>query len=275
MTLDVLISTMGYDGINRVVEMRLPKVENVRYIVSWQLPGDTYPGQVPAELQDRDDVSVYQLNSRGISINRNNAMLMSTADICLTADDDLRYTSEQLSAVVDAFVSNPDVDIATFRYEGDDNKWYSSREFDLSKPVRGFYVSAIEMAFRREKVVGRVTFNELFGPGEHLLQAGEESVFLHQALCRGLKGRFFPVTITRHRGLSTGSRKLAPGVLMANGAYFAIVYPFSGILRLPLFAWRNYRKGLVKLFPAMRHLLKGYIYGKRNFNHDGTVRHRH
>lgn len=275
MTLDVLISTIGYDGIKRVVAMDLPTVDGVRYVVSWQMPGKDYPGLVPAELSGRNDVDVYQLNSRGISVNRNNAMRMSLADLCLISDDDLRYTPEQLHAVIDTFRNNPDVEIAAFRYSGGAGKWYSEREFDLSKPVRGFYVTAFEIAFRRENVVGKVTFNELFGPGDHLLQAGEENIFLHQALCRGLKGRYFPITITRHEGFTTGSRALAPGVLMANGAYFAIVYPFSGILRLPLFAWRNYRRGLVKPFPAMRHLLKGYIYGKRNFNHDGTVRHRH
>ncbi len=271
MTLDVLISTMGYDGIKRVVAMNLPRVDNVKYIVSWQLPGDDFPGVIPQELM-REDVNVYQLNSRGISLNRNNAFDNSTADICLTADDDLKYTPEQLKSVITAFENNPDVDIATFKYSGNDKKWYSKREFDLSKPDRGYYVSAIEMAFRREKTIGIVRFNELFGPGEHLLQAAEETIFLHQALSHGLKGRYFPVTITHHESVSTGSRQLTAGVLMANGAYFAIAYPVTALLRIPLFAWRNYRRGLTKLFPAMLHLFKGYIYGKRNFNHDGTIK---
>ncbi len=121
MTLDVLISTMGYDGIKRVVAMNLPRVDNVKYIVSWQLPGDDFPGVIPQELM-REDVNVYQLNSRGISLNRNNAIDNSTADICLTADDDLKYTPEQLKSVIATFENNPDVDIATFKYSGNDKK---------------------------------------------------------------------------------------------------------------------------------------------------------
>lgn len=36
---------------------------------------------------------------------------------------------------------------------------------------------------------------------------------------------------------------------MAQGAYIAIVYPFTALLRLPLFAWRSYRRGQTKMFP--------------------------
>ena len=38
MTLDVMIVTIGADGIKRVAAMNLPEVEEVRYIVSWQMP---------------------------------------------------------------------------------------------------------------------------------------------------------------------------------------------------------------------------------------------
>lgn len=269
MTLDVLISTLGNDGIRRVVEMNLPQVENVRYIVSWQLPGEC-PGAVPRELV-RDDVSINRLNLRGLSINRNNAIRLSTADVCLIADDDLRYTPEMLSAVIKTFENNLDVDVATFRYSGSD-KWYSGHEFDLSRPEKGYYPASVEIAFRRDSVAGKVEFNEAMGLGAPLLHSGEEAVFIHQALCRGLKCRYFPVTVAHHEGLSTGLRRLTAGVLMGQGACFSVVYPGTGLLRLPLFAWRACRRGQTRLFPAMCHLLRGYMYGKRNFNPDGTAK---
>lgn len=270
MKLEVLISTFGYDGINRVVKMNLPRVENVGYVVSWQLPGADYSGVVPCELV-RDDVKICQLDSRGLSVNRNNAIMQSTADICLIADDDLRYTSEMLLAVIKTFECNPDVDVATFRYSGSD-KWYANHEFDLSEPERGYYPSSVEIAFRRDSVAGKVEFNEMMGLGTPLLQSGEEAVFIHQALCRGLRCRYFPLTVTHHEGLSSGLRELADGVLMGQGACFSVIYPGTGLLRLPLFAWRAYRRGQTKLFPAMLLLLRGYMYGKHNFNPDGTVK---
>lgn len=273
MKLDVLICTMGRDGIERVVAMNLPRVRNVSYIVSWQMPEADSPRTVPHELL-RDDISVSIIGSRGLSKNRNNSIRQSSADICLIADDDLRYTPDGLTAVIETFEKNPDMDVATFRFSGADGKWYSDREFDLAKPEKGYYPTSFEIAFRRARIAGKVEFNEQMGLGAPQLHSGEEAVFIHQALCRGLNCRYFPVTITRHAGLTTGLRKLTAGVLMGQGACFSITHPVTGLLRLPLFAWRNYRCGRTKLFPAMHRLLRGYIYGKRNFNHDGTIKSR-
>ncbi len=269
MKLEVLISTFGHDGIRRVVGMDLPRVEGVGYVVSWQLPGEC-PATVPCELV-RNDVKVCQIDSRGLSVNRNNAIRQSAADVCLVADDDLRYTPDMLQAVIDTFENNPDVDVATFRYAGSE-KWYAVHEFDLDKPVKGYYPSSVEIAFRRDRVSGKVEFNEAMGLGTPLLHSGEEAVFLHQALCRGLKCRYFPVIVAHHEGVSTGFGKLSESVLMGQGACFSVIYPVSGVLRLPLFAWRAYRRGQTRLFPAMWHLFRGYMYGKRNFNPDGTVK---
>ncbi len=272
MTLEVLISTLGRDGIRRVAAMELPRLENVSYVVSWQMPGETGRAEPPKALSARPDVRIFQSDSLGTSVNRNNAIDRSSADICLIADDDLKYTPGQLSAVIDTFERNPEVELATFMHSGGDDKWYPGISFDLAKPIKGYNVSCVEIAFRRQCGKGPWRFNELFGPGEHPLQAGEENVFLHNAISRGVNCRFFPVVITHHEGRSTGHRTLTPGTLMATGAYIEIAYGLGGIPRLPLFAWRNSRKGRTKLFPAMRHLLRGYIYGKRNFNRDGSTK---
>ena len=272
MTLDVLISTLGIDVINRVTKMNLPVAKNVNYVISWQLPNPNEQNSpIPLELI-RDDIKIHKLHSIGISKNRNNAIKHSTADICLIADDDLRYTAEQLQSVITSFNEHPEYQILTFKYSGDDNKYYPQAPFDLALKKKGYYVSEIEIAFRRE-VSNKVLFNEYFGPGLHPLQASEGAIFIHQALSAGIKSLFVPITITHHAGgVSTGNRTLTPGVLMAQGAYISIVYPSTALLRLPLFAWRSYRRGQTKMFPAMRHLWRGYIYGKRYFNHDGSIK---
>ncbi len=272
MTMDVLICTLGLDGIQRVAQMELPQLENVNYIVSWQMPGYDTAQELPESLANRGDLQVYQTDSCGLSVNRNNAIDRSTADICLIADDDLKYTPRQLQAIIDTFEENPQVQFATFMHSGGDGKWFPKESFDLSKPVKGYYVTSFEIAFRRQSVKGILRFNELFGLGPHPLQAGEENLFLHQALKKGVNCRFFPITITCHEGKTTGNRALNKGVLMASGAYIEIAYGLSGILGLPLFAWRSWRKGQTRLFPAMTHLFRGYIYGKRHFNHDGTIK---
>lgn len=269
MKLDVLISTLGIDGINKVADMHLPVTEGINYIVSWQLSRSEINMPLPSRLM-RDDISVYRLEGKGLSLNRNNAIDKSTAEICLIADDDLHYTSEQLQSVIAVFGRDANLGLATFCHTGS-GKWYPRHEFDLNTTPRGYYVSSVDIAFRREKI-GRLRFNPYFGLGAPELHACEEALFVYQALHMGIKCRFFPIDICHHNGTTTGLRQVGKGVVMANGAYLSIVYPCSALLRLPLWAWRNWRHGRIKLFPAMASLLKGYIYGKRYFNHDGTMK---
>jgi len=269
MTLDVLISTCGSNGIKRVAQMNMPQVDGVAYIVSWQLTDDEIDAEVPQTLA-RQDLTVHKINGRGLSRNRNHAINHSTADICLIADDDLDYTYEQLAAVKATFEQNEHLDIATFRFSGSE-KVYPDYEFDLRHTPKGYYVSSVEIAFRRQSI-GELRFNEWFGLGAPILHSGEEGVFVHQALCRQLNCHYFPITITHHHGDTTGMRSLTPGVLMAQGAYLSIVHRATALMRVPLFAWRNWRLGRVKLFPAVCHLVKGYIYGKRYFNTDGSIK---
>lgn len=191
MTLDVLISTLGIDGINRVSKMNLPVASNVNYIISWQLPNPNEQNSpIPLELI-RDDIKIHKLHSIGISKNRNNAIKHSTADICLIADDDLRYTAKQLQSVITAFNEHPEYKIITFKYSGDDNKYYPKNSFDLATSKRGYYISEIEIAFRRE-VGDKVLFNEYFGPGIYPLHACEGAIFIHQALSVGIKSLLYP-----------------------------------------------------------------------------------
>ncbi len=254
LTLDVLISTLGRDGISRVAQMRLPEIDGVGYIVSWQEP-DGLP--VPPELASRPDVRIYPLGGRGLSRNRNNALDHSTADIRLIADDDLRYTPDGLRAVIAAFERSPEVDIACFRYDGADAKTYPSRECRLTtKLPKDYYLTSFEMAIRNRGEASRLRYDERFGLGSGCLPLGEEEELFHRAVRHGLVARFFPVNITTHPGLTTGNRPMSdPRALRARGAVIALYYPLSWTLRIPLVAWRERRKGRA---PFLGMLFQGF-----------------
>lgn len=261
MTLEVLICTFGNEGINRVAKMNLPKVESVKYLISWQT--NEFNLLLPDELH-RNDIRISTTNSNGLSVNRNHSIKKATGDICLIADDDLAYTASQLKTIINTFESNPNVDIALFRHSGSDNKQYPEYEFDLKKEPKGYYVTSFEIAFRRSRIPTSLRFDTRLGVGT-AMPAGEEALFIYQALKAGLNCRFFPLTITHHEGLPTGVRLPTPGVLQAQGVIIAKKFSLTGILRLPLIAWRLSRKGKAQFFPAVQHLFKGYIYGKRYF----------
>lgn len=258
MTLEVLICTYGNEGINRVASMELPSVEGVKYLVSWQT--NEFNPLIPNELH-RSDLRIYITQSKGLSNNRNHALKKASGDICLIADDDLKYSAAQLKAVINTFDKNPSIDFGLFQYSGHNSKKYPSYEFNLNKEPKGYYISSIEIAFRRNSLPTTLKFDTRLGVGTSM-PAGEEALFIHNALKHGLNCRFFPITIAHHTDLTTGSRTPSPGVLQANGVVIAVKYGTLGLLRLPIIAWRYYRQGKTKFFPALHHLYKGYKCGK-------------
>lgn len=258
--LDVLICTFGKGGLSRVVRMDLPEVEGVRYIVSWQTAGAD-PENVPSGLK-RSDIVISPTDTIGSSNNRNHAISIATAPLCLTADDDLRYTSGQLQAVIDAFDARPDMELASFRYSGPDNKAYPEKETALDWPLpRGFYSTSFEVAFRRDAVQGKIFYNPYFGINSPRLVCGDDSVFLLDCIRAGLKCRHIPIVITHHADNSSGTRLYSnPGFITTQGAYIRYAYGSKGALRLPLYAWRQFKAYRINPLRTMRHLTAGFLY---------------
>ncbi|MDO4511001.1 MAG: glycosyltransferase [Bacteroidales bacterium] len=270
MTLQLLICTFN-DGIHRVPELILAPIEGVSYLISWQQAEGFTPCELPAAIADRPDVEVTTLPGRGLSRNRNNCLLHASADVCLICDDDCRYTPEGLRAIVDTFKQHPEAHIITFVAKNSTAyKHYPLTRFNLSKKVRKFFVSSIEIALRREAVVGKVEFNEYFGLGAELFGAGEEAIFVADALNAGLNCQYFPIQVVEHFGPTTGVSHLADEkVLRANGAILFRNYRATMWLRLPLMAWRVKRTAHVPFAYACKHIGEG-IKAMRRLSAEGA-----
>ena len=253
--LDIAIVTWKPEGILRLEAMNLPRVEGVRYVVSWQLAGDN--PQVPEKLSSRPDVEVHLLERPGVSANRNNACRHCTAPVVLMGDDDLTYYPEALREVIRIFKETPDLDVAMFRHDGED-KYYPDASCRLGIPLpKGMTAAAVDLAVRRE-ALQRVRFDEKFGPGAPVWQAAEDEKFLLDLRRAGMDCRYFPVSICCHDHPSTGLRAMTPGVAAAAGRYIRLEYPLSWIPRIFLKAWRDQRKG-GKFLPTLRNMLRGAV----------------
>lgn len=252
--LDVLIATHGNDGLRKVAEMSLPKVDGVHYIVTWQLPNDE---GIPTSLM-RDDVEVHKELSLGSSNNRNAGIATSVAPNCLIADNDLRYTPESLTTVIECLEKYPDIDVATFRHSGEP-VYYPAEEIDFTKHMpKGYSVTSFEIAFRR-KSIGNIRFDTNFGINAPLASC-DDPLFILDCRQAGLKCRFFPITIVEHLGISIGYRRVTDfRVAMSHGAYIRLAYGILGIPRVPLFAWRAWRKGRMPLFWGVYHVTRGFF----------------
>lgn len=231
--LQVLICTLGQEGIERVAACNHPKVEGVEYLVSWQLTDG--PRKIPEALQ-RPDFKIITNTTRGLSRNRNIALIASTAPTALIADDDVKYNAESLRKLIAAFEAHPEADVLlcrALRGDGLPFKPHPDKVVTLAEQPKGYYVISFEIAFRTAAVKRTgLLFNEMFGIGAPL-PMGEESVWLTDVVKAGLKVLLIPIDICIHPGLTTSERKgKDPAHIGAKGAAVMHMHPFSWPLRM-------------------------------------------
>lgn len=261
LSIEVLISTLGAEGISRVAGMNLPQSDGVSYLVAWQR-GERVG--IPAPLSARPDVRIVRNPGIGLSDNRNFALDRASADILVIADDDIAYTPDAFAAVRRAYEKNPATDIALFRYcdaDGTLAKRYPDSEVSLCRFIpKGYYISSIEITLRREGRAGGLRFPVEFGIGAPQFGCGEEEIFLRRALRRGCDVRLFPDLLCTHFGPPTGLRRVTDTrVYRGMGAAVAYSEPLRCYLRFPLMAWRGARRGTMSFLPALVNFTRGAL----------------
>lgn len=265
-TLEILISSLGAEGLARTAQMHLPALPGVSYLISLQCPGGTHPA-IPPALQ-RDDLRVVYQHSIGISHNRNAALACARGEILLISDDDLNYFADGLLAIRRLFSANPGLDFATFKHVGGDRKQYPAEAFSFdSKPPKGYYLTAFELALRRSALPADQRFSPDFGPGAPEFMANEEGIFLIDMLRCGLRGRFEPTVIVEHPGVTTGVRPATVGVLRAQGATFRYQYgTFWGLLHV----LRDFPRRPAPPLKSLVEMLRGFAHARRLRTNKGS-----
>lgn len=259
-SLQVMICTYGQEGLKRIASSAHPKVEGVEYLVSCQIEGDF---TIPKGL-NRKDFKIISTSSKGLSVNRNHALSRASAPVLLISDDDTDYYAEGLINIIDAFRNHQDVDIITFRYDSFiSKKFYPTHSVSLNNVPKGYYISSIEIAFRRQSIQGKFWFNENFGIGA-IFPSGEEDVFICECLNAGMNGIFIPVTIARHDGTTTSERNLMLHTRpQTKGAIFLRLYPRQWPLRMLAHAIREYRIWKKGLAPSPISYCRNWLKGVR------------
>lgn len=256
MILEILICSFNNDIFN----IKLPEQqENVKYLISWQYTDSNYLQRNP-EIANRNDVRIISLAGKGLSKNRNNALQHADGDICLISDADVHFYPECFNKILSVFAEHPKLDIATFQFDSSGNKKnYPTKITPLPCSVKKYYISSIEIAFRRTSVQNKIQFNELFGLGAPVLLYGEEEVFIVDALHANLSCSFFPICICRHDDITTGGKALSnPQSLMSKGAYF---YKRFKLLCVPRLIWQAVKnRNSIGFFHFLKWTLKGMLY---------------
>jgi glycosyltransferase involved in cell wall biosynthesis len=232
MKLNLLIATID-GGIRRVAENLPEPFPGVNFIVSHQVTAEQFR-TLPAELK-RPDVAVTVLEGKGLSRNRNNAILIADGDIALLADDDAIYRPEHFERVFKAFEDDSEVDVACFKIAtpaGEvEYKNYSPEPYCLNEESR-HYISSLEIAFRVASVKEKkICFDQRFGLGSGLIRSGEEAVFIFDCIRAGLRVCYIPTYVVEHARESTTNAQdqYSEERVVFKGAYDARRYGWKAV----------------------------------------------
>lgn len=204
------------------------------------------------------------LSEQGVGLSRNTALMRSTADICLFADDDVVYEDGYEQLVLAAFKEKADADIIVFNLQSQNPnrpeiivkkthvlRWYNCLKY-----------GAFRIAIRRKQIVKtNVFYSLLFGGGAEY-QAGEDNLFITQCLQAKLKGYSFKTQIgTVKQEESTWFRGYNERYYYDRGALFYAMY---GGWAKAILCFFELRKGLKGLYNRLRNGFDGIkAYRKR------------
>lgn len=151
-------------------------------------------------------IRVFNWNERGVGLNRNNALMRAEEEFCLFSDEDIVYEDGYEEKILREFEKNPKADILFFNVTAVENR--RTYENVRHKRVRWYNYGrypTYSMCARTESLRrAGVMFNLLFGGGAKYSN-GEDSLFIHDCLKKGLRLYAVPVVIGRERRREQGN----------------------------------------------------------------------
>ncbi len=151
-------------------------------------------------------VRAWSFAERGVGRNRNEALIRADADLVLFGDEDIVYGDGYEDKILEAFRANPRADILMFNVSAvESRRTYENRR---RRRVRWYnygryptYAMCCRLSSLRR---ANVWFSLLFGGGAQYSN-GEDSLFIHDCLAKGLKIWSVPVAIGHEGSRQDGS----------------------------------------------------------------------
>ena len=108
MRLQVLIATQGQSGHRLLDQMQIRSDAIIgNQCGRYEVETFSFHGY---------DVQIYSYRERGVGLNRNHIWMRADADICLFADDDVRYDDHYAEKILTEFSKHPEADVLLFNF---------------------------------------------------------------------------------------------------------------------------------------------------------------
>lgn len=182
---------------------------------------------------NKSSITYLSFDERGVGLNRNNALHRSTGDILLFADDDMQYVDNYVDLVQEAFKKIPNADGIIFNIVTEGGRVNRRKNSEIKRVHfhNALNYGTVRVAVKRSSILkNRITFSELFGGGA-MFSSGEDSLFIWDMLCKGLKLYTYPVTIGKVQQYeSTWFHGYTDKYLYDKGALFKAIGKHLSIL---------------------------------------------
>lgn len=193
------------------------------------------------DIVSRDNIEVIRRYESGLSRSRN--VLLDTAiknnvDYLIISDDDVRYDSEGLNNLFKELINcGCHYQLQSKCPDGRLRKKYKKKSYKLGRK-NIFGVSSIELCLDISSInKDGLFFDEQFGLGAKY-PAGEEPIFLSDALDKGHEIKFLPLTVTIHPEVSSGLLLFSDErMIHARGAIFRRCFGFFKGACVALLFW--------------------------------------
>lgn len=200
MKIQILMSTMKCEHVD---DLKLTEKNIYRDIV---IVNQTNYESVYYDSEN--NIKMIYTNTLGTSISRNMAIDNSSEEICLIADDDIKYVDNYQKIILDAFNRHPDADIITFQIQTPDgtlfkqNYMTEERKHSMRTALKG---ASIEIAFKRSSLLKNNLKVDLeFGLGSRY-RIHDDVIFLTDAIKKGMNVYYVPQPIVIHPKESSGT----------------------------------------------------------------------
>lgn len=187
MKLEVLVATMNQSDCQLAEKMNMCGAGKEYGVI---LANQANRNEIVQEELHGTPVKMISTTTKGVGLNRNIALLASTAEVVLFADDDVTYYDGFQEQVCEEFKKNSKADVIIFSL-------HVTKNGQIIRTVNGkrkrlYLWNALKfgtcvIAVRKNSLLkNRICFSQLFGGG-CMYSSGEDSLFIGDCLKSGLR----------------------------------------------------------------------------------------
>lgn len=208
MEVEVLMSTMNKKNIAEL-NLTQKKINDSALIVN--------QGVISEKPEITESIKMINTSELGLSKSRNALIRNASKEIGIITDDDISFIADYKEKLTHFYNKYPKADIITFNTKIGE-KIKGPNQLKKHSLYSLMSIASCQISFKTKSVKEKkIIFDERFGLGAKY-KAGEENIFLADALAKGLNIIHIPLVLNSHPDGATTGEKWDINLIKAKGA---------------------------------------------------------